>query len=71
MEQDAQHDAHIEWISLTDAANLYGVAKSTISRIVKRNEIPTSNDPVVTSIKRIDKQRLMLVMSSSVRYKKR
>lgn len=67
MEQMEPHD-DIEWISLKDAAKMYNVAKSTISRIADRMQIAKSNDPVDSKIVRVDRTRLAAVMRSSVKY---
>ena len=68
MEQSEQHD-EIEWISLKEAAEMYGVARSTISRIADRKQIAKSPDPVDAKILRVDRKRLEAVMQSSVKYK--
>jgi IS30 family transposase len=57
-----------EWVTLTEAAKRLKVAKSTVSRIAKRNNIPTKPDTVDTRILLVEYTQLHQLMSSSVKY---
>ncbi|GHO88205.1 hypothetical protein [Dictyobacter formicarum] len=57
-----------EWITLGDAAQYYHVAKSTISRIIRKHHISTSKDIIDPRILLIDRQELLAIMNQSVKY---
>ncbi|GLV61187.1 hypothetical protein KDH_80030 [Dictyobacter sp. S3.2.2.5] len=57
-----------EWITLGDAAQYYHVAKSTISRIIRKHNISTSKDIVDPRILLIDRRELFGIMNQSVKY---
>ena len=58
-----------EWVTMSEAARRLKVSKSTISRIVRRNDIPTRPDTIDTRILLIEYKQLHRVMSSSVKYR--
>lgn len=58
-----------EWVTMAEAAKRLKVSKSTISRIVRRNNIPTKADTVDTRLVLVEYQELHRLISSSVKYR--
>ena len=58
-----------EWVTMADAAKRLKMSKSTISRIVRRNNIPTKPDTIDTRLVLVEYQELHRVVSSSVKYR--
>lgn len=58
-----------EWVTMAEAAKRLRMSKSTISRIVRRNNIPTKPDTIDTRLLLVEYNALHRVVSSSVKYK--
>jgi len=58
-----------EWVTMAEAAKRLRMSKSTISRIVRRNNIPTKADTIDTRLLLVEYNELHRVVSSSVKYR--
>ncbi len=58
-----------EWVTMAEAAKRLRMSKSTISRIVRRNNIPTKSDTIDTRLVLVEYHELHRVVSSSVKYR--
>jgi hypothetical protein len=70
-QKDLEGRGVIEWISLKRAGEIYGVSRTTISRLADRKGIAKSPDPVDSKIMRVDRKHLAAVMKSSVKYQEK
>lgn len=58
-----------EWVTMAEAAKRLKMSKSTVSRIVRRNNIPTRADTIDTRLLLVEYNELHRVVLSSVKYR--
>lgn len=58
-----------EWVTMAEAAKRLKMSKSTVSRIVRRNNIPTRADTIDTRLLLVEYNELHRVVLTSVKYR--